>query len=95
MTGPMSDRDIQFLEAQVPGLATSEPGNYLLIDVLRRFENRKIELADLIDDYFAEHGSLRGWRRHRSQWLKENPLSFGDLYDNFRDLDSSPPTVPQ
>ncbi len=81
MTGPMSDRDIMFLQQQVPAMANTVQGNKILIEVLRRTARRQIELADLSDKYFAERGSLVGYREHRSQWLRENPLTFTDLYN--------------
>ena len=80
MTGQMSDRDIIFLQRQVPSLANTPEGNQLLIDVMRRLAKRKIELADLADEYYAENGSLTGWRKHRSDWVKANPV-FGDFLD--------------
>lgn len=79
MTGPMSDRDIIFLQEQVPRIGNTPEGNKLLIEVLRRVSQRQIDLADLMDGYAEERGGLTGWRAYRSRWLRENPMNFDDL----------------
>lgn len=79
MTGQMSDRDIIFLQNQAPRMGNTVQGNRMMIEVLKRFARRKIEVADEMDRYFEDNGSLMGWRRHLRSWLEENPLSFSDL----------------
>jgi len=79
MTGPMSDRDIKFLQKQVPALGNTVEGNRLLVEVMRRFARRKIEIANLADQYMEDNGSLSGWNGFRRKWVVANPLTFSDL----------------
>lgn len=80
MTGPMSDRDIMFLQAQVPQLANTPQGNRILLEVLRRMATRKLEMARLATDYAARTGVLdHGWLQYKDEWLASNPMDFSDL----------------
>lgn len=80
MTGPMSDRDIMFLQQQVPRLGNTVEGNRILIRVARRVAERKIQLARLAEEYLATHSTLDNeWFRFKRQWIEQNPMSFEDL----------------
>lgn len=82
MTGPMSDRDIEFLQEQVPQLGNTVEGNQLLVEVAKRMQTRKVELAQMANRYLAQNGTLdANWFRHKEQWLQENPLTFSDLIE--------------
>lgn len=81
MPGPLSDNDIKFLKEMVPSLANTVEGNRLMIEVLRRFEQRKIQMADLAEQYVQEKGNTIGLRRHINSWATANPMSFSDLYN--------------
>jgi hypothetical protein len=80
LPGTMSDKDIEFLEKQVPRIGMTAEGNRVLIEVMKRVEQRKVQLADLADQYARTNGDLMGWRQFRSQWLRTNPLDLSDLY---------------
>lgn len=77
LVGQMSDRDVQFLQAMVPQLRNTPEGNRRLIQTMRRIAQRKVEMADLMEEYIAENDSLAGWRAFRSQWVQDNPAFEG------------------
>lgn len=83
MPGPMSDRDIQFLQNMVPQIANTVEGNRLLIDVLARQAQREIDLLQLANQYIAEHGTLDHlWLQYKNEWMRNNPL-FDDMRTGF------------
>lgn len=77
MPGSLSDKDIEFLKAAQIGMGTSGPGNRTLLEAYRRIEKRKIEIADLADDYADKFGSLRGFNKVASEFNAKNPLFEG------------------
>ena len=74
LTGATSDRDLKFLKESVPGLEKTEAGNRLIIDFYKRAQRRKIEVAQLAEQYAAQHGNLTGFAQHARRWADENPL---------------------
>lgn len=79
MTGPMSDRDIKFLQQMVPSLSNTIEGNRLLIGVMQRLAQRDIALAAEANRWVAEHGVLdHRWLQHQQEWAQGQNL-FGDL----------------
>lgn len=86
MTGPMSDRDILFLQQQVPQLGNTPEGNRLLLEVLKRMAERKIQISQMADAYLARTGVLdHNWIRYRNEWLRANPMNFSDLRARVQD----------
>lgn len=79
LVGPMSDRDILFLKEQVPKMSNTPEGNRIMIEVMRRFEQRKMEIADVAEEYVGRTGNAMGLRRHVSDWAKAHPMSLSDL----------------
>lgn len=92
MTGPMSDRDIVFLQRQVPRLANTVMGNRILIEVARRQAQFNQARALEMDRWLSEPGrdSTRGLLSHMAAWEKENAINLSDLremaYGTFADL---------
>ena len=85
MPGAVSDRDIAFLKAANIGLDQTPEGNRLMLEVGRRLEERKIDIANLYDQWLdgdldgKPHGvEERGFAKAARNWAKENPL-FEDL----------------
>jgi hypothetical protein len=78
MPGSVSDKDIDFLKKSQIGLDTSEAGNKTALEVFRRLERRKIEYAELANEYADDHGNLVGFRTHAREWFDKKPL-FEDL----------------
>lgn len=78
MPGSVSDKDIEFLKQSQIGLSSSEPGNKAALEVFRRLERRKIEYAELAEEYADKNGSMRGFREHARKYFDANPL-FDDL----------------
>ena len=86
MPGSLSDKDIEFLKASQIGMGTSGPGNKTMLEVYRRLANRKIELANLADEYVGREGdktapgkgSMMGFGKYAAEYNKLHPL-FDDL----------------
>lgn len=75
MPGAVSDRDLQFLQQSVPGLANTVAGNRQLIDYMRRLNQRSVQIEQLANDYVQRNGRLdAGFRAQLAQWAAENPL---------------------
>ena len=56
LPGSTSNRDLQFLQASVPGLQQTPEGNRLLINVLRRQAQNEIKAAKFGDQLIRENG---------------------------------------
>lgn len=84
MKGNLSEKEMDFLANTVPSLALSPGGNKKVIEAMRRAAQRKVQIADMMTDYYRRNGSLQGWDQFRREWVKSNPL-FDDLMDPFED----------
>ncbi len=75
-----SNADRDFVLDQVPGLGVTPEGNRMLIEIQRRLNGRKIEIAQLADEYIAENnGQLdTGFDAVMRRHAENNPL-FADL----------------
>ncbi len=80
-----SNADRDFVLDQVPGLSTTPEGNRMLIEVQRRMNRRKIEVADLARDYASRNGGRIdfGFDEELKEWRDENPM-FADLSEAFK-----------
>lgn len=58
LTGSTSNRDLQFLKDSVIGLARSEEGNELLIDMMKRQNNLKVDIAAEQNRIIEENGGV-------------------------------------
>jgi hypothetical protein len=77
--GQLSDRDLQFLLAQVPSLRKTPQSNAILVEIIRRSAQRAIDIQALMDQYMADHNnSLRGWQTFRRKWVDANDI-YADL----------------
>jgi hypothetical protein len=77
MPGSISDRDVKFLKATVPGLTKTKEGNLELIRILRKLQERKIEISDLESQYLEQNDTLKGFEKVRREFVKDNPM-FGE-----------------
>ncbi len=82
MPGALSDADRNFLVASQPGIDKSPAGNRLMVEILKRIEQRKIQIAEMAADWVGSNGTMRGFEQHVNKWANANPL-FGDLKDMF------------
>jgi muramidase (phage lysozyme) len=74
-----SNADRDFVVSTVPALDATPQGNLKRIDVLRRINQRKIEIGKMADDYVMQNGQLdAGFNKLLSQYAETHPL-FGDL----------------
>lgn len=79
MPGAMSDKDREFLQATVPGLAKTPQGNKLLIESYRRLAQRDQQVAKMAREYRKQHGSLdEGFYEQLQAFSEANPL-FADM----------------
>lgn len=85
MPGALSDRDIKFLKDSQVGLDRSPEGNRQMLDAFRAMERRKMEIAQLADQYVEQNGRLdAGFNKAVRDYAEANPLfseepSAGDL----------------
>lgn len=79
MPGSLSDKDMAFLKDSNIGLSTSGQGNRLTLEVFRRLDQRKIQRAEMMDDFMSKHdGSTAGFNKYWRDYTAKNDL-FGDL----------------
>jgi hypothetical protein len=78
MPGSVSDRDIEFLKAAQPGIDQTPTGNRTMLDIFRRIEQRKIDIANLADKYVKDVGQLdEGFDAKVKEFADKNPLFEG------------------
>lgn len=78
MPGAMSDADRQFLVSTVPGLARTEAGNALLIAVMQKQLERKIEISRMAVEYFEKNKSMAGFEDLIAEFAQNNRM-FEDI----------------
>lgn len=82
MPGALSDRDIKFLKDSQIGIDRSPEGNRKMLQAFRAMENRKVQIAQLADDYIAQNGRLdAGFNRAVREFSTANPLFAADAPD--------------
>lgn len=78
MPGAMSDADRNFLRESQIGLDRTPEGNRRMLQAFRAIEQRKIELANLADDYISDNGKMdEGFNKVVQKFADENPLFGG------------------
>ena len=77
LAGQISDSDRKFLKASVPGLDKMPNANKMLIDWNIKLAQRKIDIAEIADEYFDANGTMKGFNEVQRKWVENNPL-FGD-----------------
>ena len=78
LTGNTSNRDIIFLKAAVPGLEKTEAGNRLIVKVMRRVEELKINAHIELERYIREGGDMSYWPEHLKVWDENQRLLSDD-----------------
>jgi len=75
MPGALSDRDIKFLKDSQVGIDRTQEGNRIMLAAFRAMEQRKMQIAQLADDYIAQNGRLdAGFNRTVREFAEANPL---------------------
>lgn len=75
MPGAVSDRDLTFLKEAQIGLDRSPEGNRKMLDAFRRLEQRKVEIAQLADQYVQQKGRMdAGFNQAVREYADANPL---------------------
>lgn len=70
-----SNADRSFVESMAANLDNSVAGNRMIIEAQRKIARRKIELAQLADEYVARYGRLDGnWPKVMRAYGEANPL---------------------
>jgi hypothetical protein len=87
MPGSLSDKDIQFLKDSDINLGATPDANHTMIEIARRIDQRKVDLANLASDYITQrdkdgklvHPTLdAGFDKQLRQFADDHSL-FGDL----------------
>lgn len=78
MPGSLSDKDLSFLRDSQVGLSTSAAGNKLSLEVFKRMENRKVDMAAAADDWVEKNGTMKGFTTYWRDWSKSHPM-FDDI----------------
>ncbi len=79
MPGALSDKDREFLVSMVPGLTNTREGNALLIDYMKRMNQRQLEVGRLRRDYVRQNGRLdEGFYQTLADYSAQNSL-FNDM----------------
>jgi hypothetical protein len=78
MPGAMSDPDREFLVSTVPGLARTEAGNALLIAVMQKQLERKIEISRMAVEYYQKNNSMAGFEDLIAEFAQNNRM-FEDI----------------
>src|SRR5690606_27468995 len=65
-----------FVIDQVPNLSNTPPGNAQLVDIQRKLNRRKQEIAQLAREYASRNeGRIdAGFDEYVAQWAEQNPL---------------------
>ena len=58
MPGAMSDKDREFLQSMIPGLATTSEGRTLMVETKKKLNQRSIEVAKMAREYRRQFGRL-------------------------------------
>lgn len=75
MPGAISDRDIKFLKDSQIGIDRTPEGNRQMLQAFRAIEQRKVQVAELADQYVQQHGRLdAGFNRVVRDYADANPL---------------------
>jgi hypothetical protein len=78
MPGALSDSDREFLRESQVGIDKSPEGNRKMLQVMRRMEQRKIDIAQMAEAYVAKHGTMDGFEKTVREYAKANPM-FDDM----------------
>ena len=73
-----SNADRDFVTGQVPSLDNTPQGNKSLIDVTRKVQQRKIDVARMARNYEQQHGQIdSNFFDELSTWAEQNPMFKG------------------
>lgn len=69
-----SDADREYVKDQFPRLSQTKEGRMEIINNMRALADRKIQVGQLAQQYFAQNGSLRGFDNALAKWSEQNPI---------------------
>lgn len=85
MPGAVSDRDLQFLRDAQIGIDRSPAGNVRMLRAFRAMEERKVELAQMADEYIEKNERLDiGFNEQVRRYAAQNPLFSEDMFADIR-----------
>lgn len=58
MPGALSDSDREYLKSMVPSLSKTTEGNKILLKMIGRMAERRVEYYQMMNDYVVKHGQL-------------------------------------
>lgn len=74
MPGALSDADRKFLVASQPGIDKTPQGNARMIENFKKLAQRQVQVGEMVADWVAEKGSMKGFEKHLNAWANANPL---------------------
>lgn len=74
MPGNFSDQDRKYLEQIAPSLGKSAEANKMIIDAMRKINQRKLETQQLADEFYEKNGTLKGFTKYMQDYAKAHPL---------------------
>lgn len=78
MPGALSDADRKFLVASQPGIDKTPAGNRRMIEIMKRLEQRKIQISEMAAEWVGTNGTMKGFEQQLNKWANANPL-FADM----------------
>lgn len=73
MPGSLSEGELKFLRAMVPGLGNSRDGNKLMVEALILLNQRKVALQQLYEQHYLNGGGRDSeWNRIRREFVEKN-----------------------
>ena len=92
LTGNTSDRDVKFLKSLVPDIGNTKAGRQLMIDVMRRVNQRKVQTAELARGYVTRNQTFdAGFAQELQAFADQNPM-FEDLEGTILEINASAKT---
>jgi GH24 family phage-related lysozyme (muramidase) len=89
-----SNADRDFVLDQVPNLGNTREGNMALIEVQRRLQARKVEVAQMARQWEQENGTLSGFQGFLGEWSAQNPVFEPEFMQQITGIAQSAPAAP-
>ena len=89
LPGSVSEKDLQFLKDATVGIDKSLAGNKRIVNIARRMNQRKMDVARLQSEYYFKNKTSEGFEKHLMDWAEDHPL-----FDDLGNVDNTPTPIP-
>jgi hypothetical protein len=72
--GPQTNQDREFIEKKLPQLSLSPESNKILVEILKRINQRAMAHLDARDDYFEKYRSTEGFEKQWHKVINDDPI---------------------